>query len=284
MFGIPWWGWWAVLGGGLLVWWGVRRYLASLGVTDGMYGTIEAITGRPRQGKSTYGTQLTLQRARLRNAVICSNIAITDPDGVLETHLIGNTEDGLDIRQLLPIVASAKAEGRGVVLFVDEVGISFPARFWQKFGIVFMFLLQQSGKLYMELIWATQSVRFADAQLREVTAATHVVRASPPATVSSRLKGQRPKFITIDTYDQTAVGVADAYLGRRRMRYRREFEACFDTDAMVMPPLKFKGAADLVELLGELGLTVAPLEDVSSGGGTLVATGGNGSRGSSVWE
>jgi hypothetical protein len=245
-------------------WPAIAAILAALGVVwlvwvvwvgpifagDGVLGTIEGYVGRPGQGKTTLAVQDCVGRARLLNAYLVTNVPIT-AEGV-DVLLVPVTEDGIDIGWLVQLALRARAEGRSIVLFLDEVGVWMPARLWQQFGIALMWMLQQSRKLYVEMRWTAQNARFVDAQLRDVTAAVHLVTASPPSTVARRLQGKRPLWMTLKTYtDADKIGSEDVFAGKVRVLYRRRWEGAFDTDAMVLPPAKLKGAEALLVAIRE---------------------------------
>lgn len=223
---------------------------ARITAGDGTLGTIEGYVGKPGQGKTTLAVQDCIGRARLLNAYLVSNVPI-HVDG-LDTYTVKVNEDGIDVEWLVNLALRARAEGRSIVLFLDEVGVWMPARLWQQFGIALMWMLQQSRKLYVELRWTAQSAKFVDTQLRELTAAVHEVHAVPPATVGRRRQGKRPWWINLHTYtDAERVGSADALWNSQTgllhgIRYKRRWEATFDTDAMVLPPAKLKGAESLL--------------------------------------
>lgn len=224
------------------VWW--SRVVAG----DGAYGTIEGYVGRPGQGKTTLAVQDCIGRARLRNAYLVSNVPIV-AEG-LDCLLVPVTEDGLDVGWLVALALRCRREGRGIVLFLDEVGVWMPARMWAQFGIALMWLLQQSRKLTVEMRWTAQSVKFVDGQLRELTAAVHAVHAVPPSTVARRMAGRRPWWINVSSYtDADHVGSDDYLGGSSRSFYRQAWEGAFDTDAMVLPPAKLKGAQALLDAI-----------------------------------
>lgn len=220
---------------------------------DGAYGTIEGYVGKPGQGKTTLGVDDAIGRARIRNAYLVSNIPITYAG--LDTLLLPVDEDGIDVGWLVTLALKARSEGRGIVLFLDEVGVWMPARLWQAFGIALMWLFQQSRKLTVEMRWTAQSAKFVDAQLRELTAAVHSVTATPPATVGRRFAGKRPWWMNVKTYDDADhIGSVDHLVADSSgifggIRYNKAHEAHFDTDAMVLPPAKLKGAEVLLEAI-----------------------------------
>lgn len=232
--------------------WALARFSTGAG---GVYGTIEAFVGLPGQGKTTLAVQWALDRARLirryrGRVIIASNIRIQPPEGV-EYRFVEGGPGGLDVLALVRLALEARRDGGAVVLLLDEAGICLAARFWRLYGSWLMWLFQQSRKLHIEVVWTAQSETFVDAQLRQLTAATHRVQASPPSTVVSMLSGKRPRWLTVKTYDRTAVGVVDAFLGSKRVRYRQSFEETFDSEAFVPPPESLEGSAELVALLRE---------------------------------
>lgn len=233
--------------------WFVRRYLSR--GEGGVYGTIEGFVGRPGQGKTTLAVQWAIARAVLvrrfgREVVIASNITIRAPEGIA-TRRLAVGSDGFDVVELVRMALELRARGGALILVVDEASICMPSRMWRDFGVQLMWLFQQSRHLHIEVVWTAQSETFVDSQLRQLTAATHSVRATPPATVVTMLSGKRPMFIGVDTWDRTAVGVVDAWLGGKRVRYQVAWESAYDTEEFVLPPDKLQGADRLVTLLRE---------------------------------
>jgi len=157
---------------------------------DGHFGIIEAYVGFVRHGKTMLAVQDCIALARGRNAILASNIGIT-AEGV-EVVLLPITNDGLDLDTLMELALRCRVERRGLVLLIDEAGIVMPARQWASFPVGLMWLLQQSGKLMVEIRYTTQHPKFVDAQLRALTAVVHNVRSTPPPTIQRRLQGKRP--------------------------------------------------------------------------------------------
>jgi Zonular occludens toxin (Zot) len=231
----------------------LRRFLRR--ASGGVFGTIEGFVGRPGQGKTTMAVQWAFARADLiasfgRRVTIASNIELHHE--VHPTVLLPVGEHGFDMEVLVRLCMDHQRDGGAVVLLVDEANIVMPARMWKDYGLWLMWFFQQSRHLHVEVVWTAQSETFVDSQLRQLTAATHSVRATPPATVVTMLSGSRPLWIGIDTWDRTAVGTVEAWLGGRRVRYRREWESAYNTREFVLPPTKLPGAAALVDLLQEL--------------------------------
>lgn len=252
----------AVLG---LIYFVRRRLRSSAG---GVYGTIEGFVGRPGQGKTTLAVQWAFARADLvasfgKPVVIASNIALVHPKH--ETIVLPVGEDGFSMEALVRLAYGAQQSGGAVVLLIDEANIVMPSRMWKDFGLWLMWFFQQSRHLHVEVVWTAQSETFIDTQLRQLTAATHSVRATPPATVVTMLANQRPLWIRLDTWDRTAVGVVEAWLGTRKVRYRKAWESTYNTREFVLPPAKLAGAGPLLalleELLGEAARTARTAQD-----------------------
>ena len=228
---------------------GVQSYLAG----DGHFGIIEGYVGFVRHGKSMLCAQDCIALARGRNAVLASNIAIT-AEGV-QTELVPIGKDGLDLDFLMALALRCRAEGRGLVLMIDEAGIVMPSRQWQSFPVDLMWLLQQSGKLQVEIRWTSQHPAFVDAQLRSLTAVVHRVQCFPPPSIKRRLRGKRPLWFQVTTSIPGDFDKADPdrVMWKRRIRYRRAWEASYDTDAAVLPSGRLKGASDFAERLTAAG-------------------------------
>lgn len=241
-----------LLGGGFVAMtgWGlVKSYLSG----DGHFGIIEGYVGFVRHGKSMLAVQDCIALARGRNAVLASNIGIT-AKGV-ETVLLPLTDDGLDLDMLMELALRCRSENRGLVLLIDEAGIVMPARQWASFPVGLMWLLQQSGKLMVEIRYTTQHPAFVDSVLRSLTAVVHNVRSTPPPTIKRRIKGKRPLFMTVTTSIPGDFGssMPEKVMWKRRVRYRREWEGSYDTDAAILPAGRLKGAAEFAERIAGAG-------------------------------
>lgn len=276
------WGWLVIPAGlvfGFVVFsaWTISKGGGQFGIIEGYVGTIGA-------GKTTLGVQHALELARARGAVLLSNVPIVCAPGCLrqagmsaadEGQLVGMrdgvrtrmrrpagcsiehdvlpmNDDGLDLEVLTRRAFRLRDERRGLVLFMDEVGVIMPARLWKDFSVALMWVLQQSRKLSCEWIWTAQDPSFVDHQLRSLTAAVHYVKAMPPPSIWRRMRGKRPWFMFVSSYTPgnapraNGEGVRkDKRIGRRFVRYRRRWEASFDTDAVVLPSRHLKGAESI---------------------------------------
>lgn len=256
---------------------GLVSSVRSMMSGEGHYGIIEAYVGFVRHGKTMLAVQDCIGLARARNAILASNIGIYAPG--VETALIGITDDGLDLDALMVLALQCRESGRGLVLLIDEAGIVMPARQWQTFPVSLMWLLQQSGKLMVEVRYTVQHPMFADSILRSLTAVVHNVRCTPPPSIGRRQAGNvldtllgsgaisgwrlpvarlrrrllRPWFLTVTTTVPGDFGTSEIerVLWRRRVRYRMAWEGSYDTDAAVLPAGRLKGAAQFMERLEE---------------------------------
>jgi len=258
----------------------VLKYIAK---GAGQYGIIEGYVGTIGAGKTTLAVQHAITLAKARNAVLLSNIGIrcspscggdTGSFGVrhegcsFEHHLLPLTANGLDLESLMETAFAARGAGRGLVLMMDEVGIIMPARLWSKFPVGLMWMLQQSRRVSCEWVWTAQDPTFVDKQLRDLTAVVHYVRSYPPPSIWRRARGKRPWLLIASAFSPGAAPRAngesssrtwDKRLGRRVVRYKRRYEAAFDTDEIVLPPDGFAGAKELADAVRK-GLENAGLE------------------------
>lgn len=248
---------------------------------DGHFGIIEAYVGFVRHGKTMLAVQDCVELARARGAILASNIAIF-AEGV-DTKLIGITDDGLDLDELYVLALQCREAGVGLVLLIDEAGIVMPARQWQSFPVGLMWLLQQSGKLMVEIRYTVQHPLFADTILRSLTAVVHNVRATPPPSIRRRIQSReadadpgrwvgrfkrwyyRPWWFRVTTTVPTDFGTekAEKVMWSRKVNYRRENEGSYDTDAAILPAGRLKGAADFMEKLNRAKATL-PLPALSA--------------------
>jgi len=269
--------WLPVAIGGLLVGGislGMLRYVAK---GAGQYGIIEGYVGTIGAGKTTLAVQHSLMLAKARDAFLLSNIpvrcaktcrgrtsaSIERPDGcVLDHALLPMADDGVDLGSLTVTAFRLRDQSRGLVLLMDEVGVIMPARLWKEFSVALMWVLQQSRKLACEWIWTAQDPSFVDHQLRSLTAVVHYVRAYPPPSVWRRVRGKRPWLLAASAFTpsnaprangETTARMAERRIGRRLVRYRRAWEASFDTDGVVLPSRHLKGAEVLVDAVRRSG-------------------------------
>jgi len=229
-------------------------------------------------GKTTLAVQHAMMLARARDAVLLANIPVvcgsTCKAGThgFEHRLLPMNDDGIDLAALTGMAFRLRDEQRGLVLLMDEVGVVMPARLWKDFSVALMWLLQQSRKLACEWIWTAQDPSFVDHQLRSLTSVVHYVRAYPPPSVWRRVKGKRPWLMISAAYTPTnaprangevSARGAEKRLGRRVVRYRRAWEAAFDTDGVVLPSRHLKGAEVLAAAVGQ------DLHVIDQGGSTF---------------
>jgi len=236
----------------------------------GQYGIIEGYVGTIGAGKTTLAVQHALFLARARGAVLLSNIPVVCgpecsrgamvPGCVIEHGLLPVNDAGVDLGELTRRAFALRDSERGLVLLLDEVGVIMPARLWKDFSVALMWVLQQSRKLSCEWIWTAQDASFVDHQLRSLTSVVHYVRSYPPPSVWRRVKGKRPWLLVASTYSPSVAPRAngeglrsDKRLGRRVVRYRRAWEAAFDTDGVVLPSAHLKGAEVIVAAVGRSG-------------------------------
>lgn len=242
----------AYVGYALVLW--TANGQGQLGIIEGYVGTIGA-------GKTTLAVQHSLMLARMRDAVLLSNIPVVcgpkckDGDHDVTHELLPMTDDGIDLAELTRRAFRLRDEQRGLVLLMDEVGVVMPARLWKDFSVALMWVLQQSRKLACEWVWTAQDPTFVDHQLRSLTSAVHYVRAFPPPSVWRRVRGKRPWFLVDSVYlpsdaprahGTSADDKKDKRLSRSWMRYRRKWEGAFDTDGVVLPSRHLKGAEVLI--------------------------------------
>lgn len=194
---------------------------------------ITGYVGLIGQGKTMLAVREAVALARRRGAILASNIRLNVPD--VETVQLTVGDEGLDgVPQLLTL---ARAEGRGVVILVDEIGIILPARFWQTgMSMELMWAVSQSRKLAADLIFTAQDVEQVDAYLRRLTQWVTKVRAVPNPSIERREQGKRPWFFMLARWRPASVDKPDKRLGRGWTLYRRSDEGTYDTDELVRPP------------------------------------------------
>ena len=207
---------------------------------------IIGVTGLIGHGKTYRAVRTAVEIARLRRAVLASNIRVSVPG--IEFVQLPISEDGLDVPFLMDLVDKVRADGRGLVVLVDEVGIIMPARWWQRFPIRFLFLLSQSRKFRTDLVWTAQATDQVDKVLRDLTEYTDRVRAIPAPTLRRREAGRRPLVFRWTRWVGTKVdptgGRLDECIDKGWELYRRETEGFYDTDEIVGPPDRLVTASD----------------------------------------
>ena len=197
-------------------------------------------------GKTMLAVQHAIGLARRRNAYLLSNIRITAPG--VEVVQLGVGADGIDLEQLREWQLRGKVEGRGLVLFVDEVGILMPARFWQSFPIDLIYTLSQSRKMRLDLVYTSQDIEMVDSMLRRLTQWVFKVACLPSPTNERRERGRRPWLFIVTQFRPTHVNAGSTIekryrLSRRWVRYRRQWEGSYDTDELVAPAVRLSGGS-----------------------------------------
>lgn len=243
----------------------------------GQYGLVEGYVGTIGMGKTTLAVQHVLRLAKMRGAVLMSNLPLVCgpkcADGVheVEHELLAVGDDGLDLGRLMARASALRDEGRGLVLLVDEVGVVMPARLWKDFPVGLMWVLQQSRKLATEWVWTAQDETFVDSQLRRLTSIVWHVRSTPPPSMWRRAHGRRPWVLMATGFVPRSAGEPSKRVARKLFRYRRAWERSFDTDAVVLPSRRMKGAEVLYQALQSSGLGKVVWGDDSGVGQAAVA-------------
>lgn len=190
-------------------------------------------------GKTMNGARDAIETARRRSAMLVSNITINAED--LDVRKLAIGHDGIDLDQLRDLIRQCQLSDRGMVLLLDEVGILMPARFWQDFPIDLMYVLSQSRKLGVDLIYTAQDVDQVDATLRRLTTFVWLVKSFPPASIERSERGKRPWFFMMA---KSKVRYIDSQLrapiGRKWRRYSRRWETAYSTAELVAPPEVFR--------------------------------------------
>lgn len=199
-------------------------------------------TGLVGMGKTMLATREAVALARRRGAILASNIKVVADD--LEVVQLAVGDDGLEgIPELLERSRSQDPP-RGVVILVDEIGIILPSRFWERgMSIELMWACSQSRKLGADLIFTCQHVAQLDAFLRRITDWIWKVKAIPHPSIERRESGKRPWFYFATRWRPADIDTEkpERRLSRSLMRYRREWEALYDTDELVRPPSHLRG-------------------------------------------
>lgn len=225
-------------------------------------------------GKTMRAVVDAVELARIRGAVLASNIAITAPGlpaGFVQLAMSSSGLDGLD-----ELVADARREGRGLVLVVDEVHMIWGAREWSEMTKVTRYRLTQSRKLGVDVIWTAQFTDQVEKNVRELTDSVEFLRAWPAPTITRRESGKRPLFFLASTYRPGTEGNVKKRLGRSWYRYRRQHETWYDTDELVLPlePVKDRPQGDrrsrrAASLTGGGARQPRPLRDPDEGGAPI---------------
>ena len=201
---------------------------------------------------------LAVERARElaieRSVPLIANIWVRDDPPKLVVERIpqgrekgkGSKSSGMDVDWLIDRLWLLKDEASGAVLLLDEAGVLFSSREWQKFPLELGYLIAQGRRLRVDMVYTSQFVDQVDKTLREMTEVAHKVRAFPAPTILGRETGRRPWFITTSSYRPAQVDQAEKRLGRSYRFYRRRRERDYDTDEFVLP-LRYRTGAGVVE-------------------------------------
>jgi len=198
--------------------------------------------GRLGHGKSVrmvaWARETAAELSRLGPTRLVSNIRIVPPDGVQFEQL---PMDGF-ARSLRFEVYRAYRGGINVVLAIDEIDTVFDAKEWQRVKKIDRMLIKQARKFHIEAGWTAQFVDQVEKALRNITEQVTLVRAFPSPSLKSRLRGRRPWFIYEQHFRPGAVRELmatrvdpDRRMGRGLVRYKREWEAWYDTDELIWP-------------------------------------------------
>lgn len=141
----------------------------------------------------------------------------------------------IDVEWLVRRLWQLKLADSGAVLFLDEMGVLFNSREWQKFPPDLGYLVAQGRRLRVDLIYTAQFIDQCDKTIREMTEVAHKVRAWPSPTILGRETGRRPLLMVTSTYRPAQVDQAEKRLGRSWRFYRRRRERDYDTDEFVLP-------------------------------------------------
>lgn len=192
-------------------------------------------------GKTMNAAREAIETATRRRAMLVSNITMTPADAGLDVRKLSIGHDGIDLDQLRALIRECQLSERGMVLMLDEVGILMPARFWQDFPIDLMYVLSQSRKLGVDLIYTAQDVEQVDATLRRLTTYVWLVKSFPPASIERSEKGKRPwLFVMAKSKVRYIDSQLRAPIGRRFRLYSRKWERTYSTAELVAPPEVFR--------------------------------------------
>jgi len=203
-----------------------------------IYGKV----GRLGHGKSMRmvvdGLQLLAMRSKRRPCWLASNVLVKVPEGVVFRQLPMDTFS----ESLADLMAEARAQGVGLVVLVDEIDEVYGATDWQSMSRGDRHRIKQSRKYGVDLIYSAQFIDQVEKSIRNVTEEVELLRAYPAPTVTRREAGKRPwvirgqKFRPGAVRELTAEPEKDKRLGSAWHRYRREHEALYDTDEIIVPP------------------------------------------------
>lgn len=191
-------------------------------------------------GKTMRAVVQAVDIARVRSAVLASNIAITVPE--LGVPFVQLPMEAAGLGGLDELIERCRSDRVGLVLLVDEVHMIWGAREWAEMGKIARYRLTQSRKLGIDVIWTAQFTDQVEKNIRELTETVELLRAFPSPTLERRESGKRPWGFRGATFRPGHEGNPDKRLGRNWYRYRREHEAWYDTDELVTPAASVKDA------------------------------------------
>lgn len=220
-----------------------------------IYGKV----GRIGHGKTLRATVDAVALARLRGAVLASNIRLRPP-ARFRIPVVTLPMDGFS-QQLGALMDECRdcgtceavdewgdvlhgapgCERRGLVVLIDEIDTIWDAREWADMSKLDRFRIKQSRKLGADFIWSAQFVDQVDKSIRNITEEVELLRAFPTPSLKRREAGRRPWFFIGQRFRPGAVRELaanvdpDRRLGRAIHRYRREYEHWFNTDDLVIP-------------------------------------------------
>ena len=194
---------------------------------------IVGVTGLLGAGKTAFAVARVGQVARRTGALVASNIRLDIPG--VECVQLPTGDDGVELGALYDLRDRARAEGRGVVLLLDEVGLLLPARFWASFPVPLLSFFTNSRKLRVDVVWVSQDEADVESALRRRTQYVYRVRRIPPSrTDVGRVPG-RPLLLYVTRWLSGQVEKPTKRLGWEVVRWRREWERWYDTDELVEP-------------------------------------------------
>lgn len=248
-------------------------------------------------GKTYTQVRRGLIMAERRNAVFVSNIwtrgsvAYADLGGeVADRVQLSTGEDGFSLDELQAVRDASKEAGRGLVFFVDEIGVLMPARMWQRFPVNLMQEISQSRKYRMDLLFTAQDPDDVDSYLRKKTAVWYKVYSFPRGSIERQERGKRPIGFYESEWGPNQVGKKDKRRGRSWTWYSRKWEREYDTDELVLPAKRVVAADLCASHKREVAQAACPLclsgievgTGLSSGNGVAVLDHSGSERGG--WE
>jgi hypothetical protein len=181
-----------------------------------------------------------LGRAGQSRALVLSNIELRVPEGCEFRFL--DTSDEAWPEWLLEATMRQVAAKRGTEVLLDDVGVVLNAREWHTFPAALQTAFCATRKAKCNFNWTAQYPAMVDKALRMQSRGLHRVTAYPEATEKRREQGKRPWWFVIRRYMPEHEDQKDYMLGRWLVRYRREYEALYDTDQIIWP-MRYAGLA-----------------------------------------